>query len=199
MLRIIIVRSIVIGFILAAIACMPWTHPQMEAEDYPMKVGAVHIYRLEGHPQGDSMVVETIGTRRYDNRTIYIDSVAYFKNDSLSYSKEDYYALTDKYLYYYGNSATGYLKEPIPRLDFPLYEGKTWHEDPSDTLSTEWECISYDTLWLEPGRYRTFRVQPHISGNITSYWYAPDVGLVKLGQSDQSGTSWTQELLGYYP
>ncbi len=193
-------KLLTVLFMLVALACSPpWEHPRLDAEDYPMKVGAVHVYRLEGHPQGDSLVVTTVGTEIYDHRTIYIDSTAYFKKDTFQFSREEYSSLTEYYLYYYGNSAVGYLKEPIRRIDFPLYEGKTWLDDPSDTLSPEWECVDYDTLWLESGRYRTFCVQPPSSGSITSYWYAPGVGLVKLGQSDLAGTSWTQELLAYYP
>lgn len=182
------------------VGCYPWVHPQLNEEDFPIAVGMVHIYKLEGHPQNvDSLVVTTVRTKRYENHTIYVDSLAYFKLDTLSLHWEEYYALYNEYYFYYGTNATGYLADPIPYIDFPLSEGKTWHGDLEDTLSAEWECTSYDTIELSQGLYRTFRVQsPNQSGGVTSYWYAPDVGLVKLGHSD-AGINWTEELVAFYP
>ncbi len=181
-------------------SCYPWEHPELNVEDFPLAVGAVHIYKLEGHSQGaDSLVITTIRTKRHDDRTIYVDSLAYFRNDTLFMNWEEYFAMDDGYLFYYGTNAIGYLADPFPYIDFPLSEGKSWHADLEDTMSAEWECVSYDTIQLTQGLYRTFRVQsPNQSGGITSFWYAPDVGLVKLGHSD-AGINWTQELVAHYP
>lgn len=188
--------------VIAGSACMPWDENDLDSEEYPMHVGAVHIYRLEGFTQGDSMVITTVGTRRHDDHTIYVDSVAYFTDDTLNYSTETYYAITSSYLYYYGDEAIGLLDDPERIIDFPLYEGKLWYYEPGDTTGPYRECVGIDTLWLEPGRYRAFCVEPSTSatgGKIVRYWYAPDVGLVKHGESDLTGNSKNMEILGYYP
>lgn len=195
-------KKIVFGLLVLLLVggCSSWRGPEMEAEEYPLKTGAVHIYRLGGFSDGDSMVATTIGTRRHDDRTIYVDSVAFFEADSLKRTTEEYYYLSSGALYYYGDKSVGYLDEPIPMIRFTLYEGKTWYLDPDDTLGSYYECIDYDTLLLEPGRYRTFCVghyNTEASGTIR-YWYAPDVGLVKYGRSIASGESCNKEILAYY-
>jgi len=185
----------------AALACQGWRGPEMKAEEFPLKTGAVHIYLLKNFEAGDSMVVTTIGTTRRDKLTVHIDSVAYFENDSLKSAIKTYYALTGSHLYYYGDEAVGFLSDPIPLVEFPLYEGRMWYEDPDDTLGPYRECIDYDTVWLEPGRYGAFCVEYSSSsgGTITRYWYASGTGLVKFGQSVPSGPSLSQELVAYYP
>ncbi len=195
-----VVSAAIIAFI--GLSCSHWVvSNNLKSDEFPMRVGAVHIYSLKGFTEGDSMVVTTVGTRRYHDHTIYIDSIAYFKDDSLKYSSEAYYAITSGYLYYYGDNAIGYLKDPIKLIDFPLYDGKSWFEDSEDTLGASWECVDYDTLWLKQGRYRAFCVQPSKNGDaaITRYWYAPNVGLVKFGKSSLSGPSRNQEICAFYP
>ncbi|MBD3284942.1 hypothetical protein GF359_01090 [candidate division WOR-3 bacterium] len=183
------------------LACTSWRGPQMEAEEFPLKTGAVHIYKLDGFSDGDSMVVTTIGTRRHDDRTIYVDSVAYFNGDSLSRTTEEYHYLSNHGYYYYGDKSVGYLDDPVPMIKFSLYENRMWYLDPEDTLGAYYECTDYDTLWLEPGRYRAFCVQHNddaVSG-VVRYWYAPDVGLVKYGRSVPYGDSYAKEILDYLP
>jgi len=194
-----------VGFVvlLMLAGCTAWHGPQMDAEDYPMKVGAVHIYTLGGFSDGDSMVETTLGTRRHDDRTIYVDSIAYFENGALNRTTEEYYYLSGYALYYYGEKSVGYLDEPIPMIEFTLYEGRSWFLDADDTLGSYYECIEYDTLWLGPeaSRYRAFCIghyNSEASGTIR-YWYAPEVGLVKYGRSIPSGDSYSKEILEYYP
>jgi len=195
-------KKIVIALsLILMIACTAWHGPEMEAEEFPLKTGAVHVYKLDGFSDGDSMVVTTIGTRRHDDRTIYVDSVAYFEGDSLSRVTEEYHYLSGHGYYYYGDKSIGYLDEPVPMIRFPLYDGKTWYLDSDDTLGPYYTCTDYDTLWLEPGRYRVFCVQHNddaVSGTI-KYWYAPDVGLVKYGRSIPYGDSYSKEILDYLP
>lgn len=207
-----LVKRIIPAIILLGLSagCSHWHQPDMEAEEFPLFTGAVHIYKQEGElSKIDSVVVTTIGTTRHDDLTLHIDSFAFFEADSFSFSRKEYYALTGSHLYYYGNSASGYEKEPIPLIKFDLYEGKTW-EDPrwedngNDSVEVqvpEWECVSYDTLWLAEGRYRAFCVEaPQMSGSQTTrYWYAPAVGLIKYYDGEALGTATSRELLAYYP
>ena len=195
-------KLVFIVFALAVASCASWRGPTMDSEDFPMRVGAVHIYRMQGYSQGDSMVVTTMDKGLRDGKTIYRDSIAYFIGDLLNYSTKVYYELTDNYFYYRGDETIGYLEDaPVPLIDFPLYEGKIWYEDSEDTLGKYWECVDYDDLWIDLVHYEAFCVQPSNTGDggIARYWYAKDVGLVKYGKSDLSGVSITQELVAYYP
>ncbi|MBN2380526.1 hypothetical protein JXM67_12065 [candidate division WOR-3 bacterium] len=188
--------------VLLVLGCSGWRGPEMEAEEYPLKTGTVHIYQLKGFSSGDSMVSTVIGTRRHSSsdRTLYVDSIAYFADDSFNYSIEEYYYLSGNHLYYYGEEGS-YLTEPIPLIAFPLYEGRFWYLDDEDTLGEYYECIEYDTIFLEPGRYRTFCIEHSNTGSsgLVRYWYAPDVGLVKFSHSIPHGESQFKELLAYYP
>lgn len=200
-------KLVLIVSILLALSCAAWRGPKMDSEDFPMRIGAVHIYRLQGYSQGDSMIVTTLDKGLRDGKTIYRDSIAYFIGDSLNYSTKAYYELTDNYFYYRGDEAIGYIKyDPIKLIAFPLYEGRMWYEDPDDTLGDYWECVDYDDVWIDDqwidsAHYEAFCVQPSNTGDggISRYWYAADVGLVKFGKSEVSGTSIAQELLAYYP
>jgi len=195
-------KLILMVFVLAVIGCTSWRGPAMKSEDFPMDVGAVHIYRLQGYSQGDSMVVTTTEKGSKDGKTIYIDSIAYFIGDSLNYSIEAYYELTSNYFYYRGDDAIGYIKhDPVKLIAFSLYEGKMWYVDSDDTLGDYWECVDYDDVWIDSTHYDAFCVQPFnpAEGGISRYWYASGVGLVKFGNSDLSGVSNSKELLAYYP
>lgn len=195
-------KLVLIVSILLVLGCASWRGPTMDSEDFPMRVGAVHIYHLQGYSQGDSMVVTTLDKGLRDGRTIYRDSIAYFIGDSLNYSTKAYYELTDHYFYYRGDEAIGYIKDdPIKLIAFPLYEGRMWYEDPDDTLGDYWECVDYDDVWIDSAYYEAFCVQPSnpSEGGISRYWYAVGVGLVKFGNSDLSGANSSKELLAYYP
>jgi hypothetical protein len=92
------------------------------------------------------------------------------------------------------------LSPPVCVLKYPLKKDETWETESTianEQLKVKGKVIANEEVTVPAGKYKAFRVEIETSAagmrNITTLWFAPDVGVVKQS-TENEGKAVTAEL-----
>ncbi len=97
------------------------------------------------------------------------------------------------------------LVPPAPMLRLPVKAGDAWSWEGSiPGLKTTFTMVGLEDVEVPAGKFRAVRVRQESvrdgKENVsTTYWYAPEVGLVKLVSKSATGAEQTQVLKSFKP
>jgi hypothetical protein len=176
----------------------PKAQPRDKTPDYyPLKVGTKWHYQIDvGGGQKVTVVYQITKTETVNGKPMAI--LEQLINGEVKAT--EYVSAETGGVYKYRNNGYDFAP-PVCLLKYPIREGSSWQTE-TKLGTKEFTVIGregrVEEVQVPAGKYRavSVKIETTVKGNkiSTTYWFAPDVGIVKQSAEYQPGKSQSMEL-----
>ena len=187
-----------IGF--ASAAQQAETDKEKTPDYYPLKPGTRWVYQVEANGKKVQLTNQISKLETIDGKSLAL--VESSVNGSITAT--EHLTTTDKGIF--RNRTNGVeISPPICLLKYPVTKGETWESEATlgnQQMKVKSKSVDIAEVTVPAGKYKAVRVDVEISvaglNASFSYWFAPDVGVVKQ-TTDLGGSKISAELEKYEP